>query len=187
MTFKDLPITVEEKRFKEHLEIEENNRIIFSGIFGIGKTYFLNKFFELNSDKFIAIKLAPVNYSVSQNEDIFELIKFDIGFELFSKIPNFENTEFSNMSIAETYVLENYKAIIKDFIKNLSKIDRRLDAILTPILNLKEQIEKFKGEVQVNQRNQLFEFLNSTKDSKGLPIEENNITDLINSLIESLK
>jgi hypothetical protein len=34
------------KRFEEHLAIEDNNRIIFSGKFGTGKTYFLNKFFD---------------------------------------------------------------------------------------------------------------------------------------------
>ena len=30
----------------------------------------------------MAIKLAPVNYSVSINEDVFKLIKYDILFEL---------------------------------------------------------------------------------------------------------
>ena len=33
-------------KFEEHLNIQGNSRIIFSGKFGIGKTYFLNEFFE---------------------------------------------------------------------------------------------------------------------------------------------
>ena len=34
------------ERFEEHIEIEENNRIVFSGKFGTGKTYFLNSYFN---------------------------------------------------------------------------------------------------------------------------------------------
>lgn len=70
------------KLFKEHFEEENNDRIIFSGAFGIGKTYFLDKFFAPTDSEYLAVKLAPVNYSVSANEDIFKLIKYDILFEL---------------------------------------------------------------------------------------------------------
>ncbi|MBD2768470.1 hypothetical protein IC235_11270 [Hymenobacter sp. BT664] len=68
--------------FKEHFEEENNDRIIFSGAFGIGKTYFLDKFFAPTNSEYLAVKLAPVNYSVSANEDIFKLIKYDVLFEL---------------------------------------------------------------------------------------------------------
>ena len=33
------------KNFSEHLEIPDNERILFSGIYGIGKTTFLKYFF----------------------------------------------------------------------------------------------------------------------------------------------
>lgn len=33
-------------RFENHLTQDGNSRIIFSGQFGIGKTFFLNQFFE---------------------------------------------------------------------------------------------------------------------------------------------
>ncbi|SFP79147.1 P-loop NTPase fold protein [Hymenobacter arizonensis] len=68
--------------FRQHFEEENNDRIIFSGAFGIGKTYFLDKFFASANRDYLAVKLAPVNYSVSANEDIFKLIKYDILFEL---------------------------------------------------------------------------------------------------------
>ena len=61
MEFKDLPIKKEAKRFKEHLLLENNNRTILSGIFGIGKTYFIDNFFKINKNEFIEIKLNPVN------------------------------------------------------------------------------------------------------------------------------
>jgi KAP family P-loop domain len=79
-----LEISIDNQRelFKEHLDDTFNDRIIFSGAFGIGKTYFLDKFFALEKNNYFAIRLAPINYSVSNSEDIFKLIKYDIIFEM---------------------------------------------------------------------------------------------------------
>jgi hypothetical protein len=80
----EIPIDEQSKLFKQHLEEKGNKRIIFSGAFGIGKTYFLNKFFGVSSSEYLTVKLSPVNYSIASNEDIFKLIKFDILFELLA-------------------------------------------------------------------------------------------------------
>jgi len=69
--------------FEKFIGLSNNNRIIFSGIFGIGKTYFLRKFFEGRKEKYFSIHLHPVNYVISKNEDIFEYIKYDILLSLF--------------------------------------------------------------------------------------------------------
>ena len=37
------------KKFGEHLMIKDNFRIILSGKFGIGKTFFVNEFFKTTS------------------------------------------------------------------------------------------------------------------------------------------
>lgn len=68
--------------FLEHLT--SNNRILFSGAFGIGKTFFLKQFFEIQEIKanYNVFHLFPINYQISTNEDIFELIKYDIVFHL---------------------------------------------------------------------------------------------------------
>jgi hypothetical protein len=76
----------EEQRFEEHLKPKSNTKIVFSGNFGMGKTTFLNDYFfskeNLNykgkRDHFNVFKVNPVNYSVSSNEDIFQLIKIEI-------------------------------------------------------------------------------------------------------------
>ncbi|TPG66079.1 P-loop NTPase fold protein [Hymenobacter nivis] len=83
---KEMKISIEEqsKVFKKHLKEPDNERIIFSAAFGAGKTYFLDEFFRSNTEKYLRIKLTPVNYSVASNEDIFKLIKFDILFELLA-------------------------------------------------------------------------------------------------------
>ncbi len=72
-------------KFEEHLGIENNSRILFSGKFGIGKTYFLNKFFKARKNKYEVFHLYPINYQISSNEDIVEFLKRDILIELLRK------------------------------------------------------------------------------------------------------
>ncbi|MCM4161891.1 hypothetical protein FHG64_06315 [Antarcticibacterium flavum] len=187
MEFKDLSIKEESKRFKEHLILENNNRIILSGIFGIGKTYFIDNFFKANSNEFIVIKLNPVNYSVSQNEDIFELIKFDIGYQLFKENPNFEKIEINKLLATEFFVRQNFEDIIESLANNLSKLDHRLNSIVRPILNLKDKIQGFKEQNEIDEEKDLIDFLKEFKLKKGTFREENSITELINILLQTLK
>jgi hypothetical protein len=83
---KNIKISIDEQSnlFKKHLDEADNERIIFSAPFGAGKTYFLREFFQNNAADCLTVKLAPVNYSIASNEDIFKLIKFDILFELLA-------------------------------------------------------------------------------------------------------
>lgn len=102
----EIPLDKEIKRFTKHLE--NNPRIIFSAKFGDGKTYFLKKFKEARGDDAHIVTLFPLNYSVSQNEDIFEYIKRDIilqlkDFGLYESIDfdAFEQSIFSKENILE--------------------------------------------------------------------------------------
>ncbi|TBV24911.1 hypothetical protein DMZ43_13620 [Meridianimaribacter sp. CL38] len=187
MEFKDLSIDSESNRFDEHLNTEENSRIIFSGIFGIGKTYFLKKYFSSKSDDYVVVKLNPINYSVSSNEDIFELIKFDIGFELFSKNPDFEKIDFDLKSVSENYLLENYDSIINELIEHLPKLDHSIESIFKPILNLYKEIQKHRKELKIDDRKELHDFLKTFAKKEGTYREENSITELLGKLIDSIK
>ena len=73
-----IDLTSEKLNFARHLKLPNNNQIIFSGIFGIGKTYFLNQYFKEKAEEYELILLSPVNYSISQTDDIIEYIKYDI-------------------------------------------------------------------------------------------------------------
>ena len=73
-------------KFESHLKIKNNTRILFSGKFGIGKTYFLNDFFEIKKEDYEAFHLFPVNYQITSNENIIEFLKYDILVELLKKI-----------------------------------------------------------------------------------------------------
>ena len=116
--------------FKKHFEYIPNEKIIFSAKYGMGKSFFLGKFFE-NQDiknKYSIITLSPINYSVSNNEDIFELIKFDIIRHLFlTDILTFTKGDisFSKLTVVREYLKElkshPYK-IGKQLISGISKI-----------------------------------------------------------------
>lgn len=80
-----IPIDTVKINFENFIDIENNSRIFFSGKFGIGKTYFLNDFFGKKEKKYDVFHLYPINYQISNNEDILELIKYDILVELLKK------------------------------------------------------------------------------------------------------
>ena len=71
--------------FENNLKGDDKKRIIFSGKFGIGKTYFLKEYFEEKKEDYEIFHLYPVNYQISSNEDIIDLFKYDILTELLKK------------------------------------------------------------------------------------------------------
>lgn len=46
----EISISKETERFADFLKQKDNENIIFSGAFGIGKSYFLNNFFNQHKD-----------------------------------------------------------------------------------------------------------------------------------------
>lgn len=80
-----IPITTVADDFKKFIETDGNSRILFSGKYGIGKTYFLDNFFIQNTDNYDVYHLYPVNYQINCNEDVLELIKYDTLVELLLK------------------------------------------------------------------------------------------------------
>ena len=80
-----IPIDDVKDNFNSFLKTDDNSRIFFSGRFGIGKTFFLNNFFNAYNEEYETFHLYPVNYQLSCNEDVLELIKYDILVELLKK------------------------------------------------------------------------------------------------------
>ena len=109
-------ITSEKQRFEDFLNIPDNINIIFSGKFGIGKTYFLKEYFNVNKD-YLPIFISPVQYVVLNNKDIFEYIKFYILFELMKNGIQFDNQDLSIKKILDPFMNEDLiDSIIKGFI-----------------------------------------------------------------------
>lgn len=83
---------------------KRNNRCMLSAKYGDGKTYFLSRFIEENSDKYLFITLHPVNYQVATNYDIFEYIKRDILLSLLMV----EGVEIDDKVVKKSILLYNY-------------------------------------------------------------------------------
>lgn len=117
--------------FAENLEIEKNDNIFFSGKFGIGKTYFLKEFFNDNSEDYEIFHLFPVNYQIHKNEDILELMKYDILTELINKDSNiFKENKINDFidlrNLIYVWGKDNSSEIIKTILSNIPKLGKPL-------------------------------------------------------------
>ena len=182
----EISISEETKRFEEHIDNQNNSRIFFSGIFGIGKTYFLDNFFSDNK-KYEPIFLRPVNYSISSNDDIIDYIKYDISFELLSKNLEFEKSTVSKYLSTEYYIRENPLEAISILAKMSGKIGKPISNIVDGFKTLKENVETYQNSVKVDEKQELISFLEEKTEKEGSIYHENRITALISLLIESLK
>jgi len=182
-----IEIKSEIDRFKSHLDLIDNSQIIFSGIFGIGKTYFLKEFFESKKDEYETFLLSPVNYSISQNDDIIDYIKYDIVFQLLNKNIDFEKTDFSELLTAQFYLKENFLETIALLAKNGGKIGKAFSDVYENLKELINNIKKHNAEVQIDEQMELIDFLKEVTSRDNSIYEENRITELIYGLIEKLK
>ncbi len=165
-------------KFLEHLGIGNNNRIVFSGKFGIGKTYFLNKFFESKKDKYEVFHLSPVDYQINLNENIIEFLKYDILIELIKKNEKIieENDYTSLIDMQRLLYLwgkDNFMEIFKTGVSNISKIGRPLNEIVV----LTEKFWKFKNKMESGEKGIVDKFINEIKEKN---VSE---TDLLSELL----
>lgn len=192
-------ITPQIEKFNNHLDIPENYRIIFSGRFGSGKTHFLNEFFELEEQKYVQIRLTPVNYIVASNQDIFELIKFDILFELLKinksidgedKI--FEESEIEALIKLPYFVDNNVYDFAKFLVEksqivgeDVTRISRALIDIVEIINKVKDLKDNFKKFGTINEEKTAESYLREFEQKIGSIHEEDQFTNLIcNCLIK---
>lgn len=183
------------KYFEEHLLIENNFRIIFSGKFGIGKTFFLSNYFDDRSNIYNKFLISPVNYVVSSNEDIFELIKADIIKDLFitRKIDLEKLPDDNTLQKISTFVNDK-KAVIGKFLLNVvGKLsstspvpEETVNAIGKIYKDYKSNINR-KKEDEVTRSEYLAEHLYQTTEKIGSIYEHNYITKVINTFLDELK
>jgi len=186
-----IPINSIEVDFDDFLSPDSNKRIIFSGPFGIGKTYFLDKFFKNRTDKYLPIFLRPVNYSLLSNEDVFRLSKYDILLQLINNdgfiIEN--EFEFSGIEYANFFLGENKFLILQNLLKLIPKIQSTVDGLE----NFCKLIEAFrKGKKEINEDSDLkmlFSFQYETQDNFLLEYDHVSqfIADKLDELSETSK
>lgn len=179
----------EDEKFKKHVEIQDNERIIFSGKFGIGKTTFITKFFEKEKfkKKYNCFHLYPVNYSVLNNEDIFKYIKYDIIYELIEKYNyKFEDNEFNFLESVPSFVKDNLYRISTSLILLIPGMGRQLFQLSDELNKLHSRFMDFlegdsKQNIEINQ------LLNSIDKKEGSLYEFNVLSELIFNGLQKLK
>ena len=185
----EIPINKQSEVFKQHLDDIQNERIIFSGIFGIGKSYFLNKYFDTREDDYLAINLKPINYSISQNEDIFKLVKYDILYELMFTHKLELVVESISRSIAYGVALgEKIPNIIESFLSIIPLLNKEVPDF-TPLLGFIKKIGPYFQEIEKSRKdlNSNFKLEDFVKEiENGYLFESDFITEFIERSLDAL-
>lgn len=178
------------QEFNKHLEPDDNYRIIFSGRFGIGKTTFLKHFFreiKENEEKYRVIHLFPVNYSVAENADIFEYIKYDIIAHLLSEASK------KNIILDKTTIPRRlaYPMLLSK--KPIDIIAPRLHffgptgKVFEGYEKLFEKLEEERKEVENDKKAALINYLQKAQNQPGSPYEQDFYSQLIIELLDQWK
>lgn len=180
-----IPIDKQLDEFGNH--ILANPRTFLSSKFGDGKSYFLDEFKKRNAEHFVFITLYPVNYQVANNEDIFNLIKRDVLFQLI--VQGF--FEESSIQISDElalwgFIQNKYKSFLLELLPYMASVALPTEyvPVVTAALKRKEVFKSIKKQFDDYKR-QLAE-----KDdilTKFLDVAESNPVyeeDLVTSLIK---
>lgn len=184
----EISIDNESKRFFRFLQEENNDNIIFSGIYGIGKSFFINDFFnKKHTDKYITLFLTPVNYSVASNEDIFEYIKIDVLFQLLDKVScDLKNVQISNSVATYYYIKNNLNTLIGDILSSMEKVCLKTD-IIPQLIKLKKNIQEFQKKESTQEDKEVESFIQDIIQRQGSIYERNIVTKITQSLITNAK
>ena len=186
----DYPI----QEFKEHLESPENERIIFSGKYGIGKTKFLEHIFQkgnqekvFGSDKYNVYKVFPVNYSISSNEDILKYIKYDIILEVLRKSVSMDELDLSYLATLPKFMAKNLHKVAASMVLMVPKIGKDIVDAFEKIDKLKEEFFKFHDNANKSDGDRMIEYIDELDAKEGSLYENNVITRIISDTIKKDK
>lgn len=180
-----IPIDNAIERFRNHLRAHD--RTILSARFGDGKTYFLSQFMK-NEDverEYVFLTLYPVNYQVSENRDVFELIKYDLLIQMLVKgviEPEFELTNAQALALCLQMKAPSLAEAMLPIIAEL-QLDERSAKVVAGLLTAKKMFTTVKRKVS--------EIKSTTRDNQILrflkEIEQNPIVgqDVIMGIIHT--
>lgn len=182
-------------RFEKHIANPQNRRIIVSGAFGIGKTTFVRSYFEERQRDYVTIRVSPINYSVTSNDNIFELIKADIIKQLYVQ-GHIKTKHFSKISTGKAwlkYAKEQPLELGKQLSEAFSKLHPLIEvasvgfAGVAPLITAVNKIDKkLKAEAKTRDA-KLIEHLEAVVQRPGSYLEFNMISELIVDVLEEIR
>ncbi len=116
-----IPLDGAIKEFEKHLK--SHPRTILSARFGDGKSFFLATTEKKLKNRFVFLKIYPVNYQVADNQDIFEYIKRDLLFQLYSQELVPESYEIPDGIASYFFLQNNWEQFAEEFLNTLSFLD----------------------------------------------------------------
>ena len=192
----EININSEIARFYKFLNQEDNTNIVFSGKFGIGKTYFIEKFFDKYKTEYTYLYLSPINYSIAPNEDIFEYIKVNILLQLLEKTSvELDSIEYKFTDVAYCYLNNNSGSFFQSLFDLASNVADLADESHVSIaskfvqfcMSLKENVDLYVKKQSTSDIKNITTFIQSISNSKGSLFEYDIITQLINRIIDKIK
>ena len=179
-----IPIDDAIEAFRHHLDAHD--RTILSARFGDGKSFFLSHFMENENvaEYYTFLTIFPVNYQVTENRDIFELIKRDIILQMLMKDVIETEVEISDDVALALYIQNQPFDFAESFLPLFSELVLKEDAARAAAVvmagkkffkAIKDKIYKIK---QQSYDSQLEAFLNA--------VEQNPVVgqDAVSSIIQ---
>lgn len=190
-----MPYTSIVERFKKHISNDLNERIILSGAFGTGKTTFIKSYFEDAKEKYVTIRVSPVNYSVTSNDNIFELIKADIIKQLFLQgiiEPKHIEKVVSSKAWSK-FAREKPLEFGRHLFAALAKLNPLMEVVsaaTTGIADLVAAVNEVDEKLKVEAKERdylLMEYLEEIAMRPGSYLEFNMISELVSEVLNELR
>lgn len=164
-----IPIDDAVDAFRHHLDAHD--RTILSARFGDGKSFFLSHFMENEdvAERYTFLTIFPVNYQVTENRDIFELIKRDILLQMLLKGVIETDVKITNEVALALYLQCQPLSFAESFIPLLSELAMNENAAKVAAValvgkkffnSIKQKIDKIKYQTRDSQ---LEAFLNAVE------------------------
>ena len=186
----DISIEDPKKKFDDHINQPSNDRILFSGKFGTGKSHFLREYFK-DHKEYNVFWISPVNYVVGNNQDIFEWIKIDIAKQLLSDwLPEDKEKKIPDDFLIQSFIYQNVTAIFKRLLFSVAdKLQEKvtgtnfLTTFRKEIDAFKEYKKKETGDEETDTK-ELVDFITDATLAKGSIFEDDFITRIVRASIE---
>ncbi|SDG23750.1 P-loop NTPase fold protein [Chitinophaga filiformis] len=180
------------KEFIKHLEQADNERIVFSGKYGSGKTTFIKDFFEeenqkkiFDTEKYIPIHLFPVNYSIASNEDIIRYIKYDLIIQFLIKGICPKEVQLRIIDTLPAYIRKDLLKIATTIVSMVPKIGKDVVEDFEKLNELVKLFFEFHDKANETDGDKMINYLNKLQASEGSLFENDVITKIISETIKS--
>ena len=188
-----IPIDDAIEAFRQHLDAHD--RTILSARFGDGKSFFLSHFVEAEevTKRYTFLTIFPVNYQVTENRDIFEMIKRDILLQMLLKGVIETEVKITNEVALALFLQCQPISFAESFLPLLSEIAFNEDAAKAAAValagkkffkSIKQKLDKIKEKEQ-SRDSQLDAFLNAVE--KNPVVGQDAISRIIQQCLQQYR